>query len=265
MSHAEDVSMVDTESVTGRRVKHEPSTPMDGSDFVRPTIEGTPGQTVRRALQSGVNKRKRGAREDSESSDAVLAPRQDKSVVIANRNFNRLAAPIMNDIQGHKHASLFGNPVRDKDAEGYSDIIRRPQDLKSIRTAIIAGNRAVNAATASESFASSTTSQRDTGGIVLLPVSEDLVPPKAIVNSGQLEKEIMRMFANAVMFNPGDEEVVQDAREMAESVEAQIAKFREVERSSVVLPTLSESGTRRASEADADEEESSVGKRRKVG
>lgn len=268
MSHGEDVSMVDTESVTGRRVKHEPSTPMDGSDFVRPTIEGTPGQTARRAIQSGTTKRKRGAREDSEVSDAMLAPRQDKSVVVANRNFNRLSSTIMNDIQSHKHASLFSNPVREKDAEGYSDIIKRPQDLKTIRMAITAGNRAVNAATASDSFASSTSSQREVGGIVMLPVSEDLVPPKAIVNSAQLEKEVMRMFANAVMFNPGDDEVVQDAREMADSVEGQIAKFREVERSSTAvsaLPTVSESGVRKASEGEDGEEESGVGKRRKVG
>lgn len=238
---------------------------MESSDFVRPTTEGTPGQTARRGFQP--NKRKRGAREDSEVSDVMpLAPRQDKSVVIANRNFNRLSQTITNDIQSHKHASLFSNPVRDRDAEGYSDIIRRPQDLKSIRTAITAGNRAVNAATASDSFASSTTSQpRDSGGIVVLPVSEDLIPPRAIVNSGQLEKEVMRMFANAVMFNPGDDDVVHDAREMAKDVEAQIAKFREVERSSAVLATLSEGGTARASEADGDEEDSQVGKRRKVG
>jgi len=264
MSHAEDVSMADAESLTGRRVKHEPSTPMESSDLVRPTTEGTPNQTGRRSY--GTSKRKRGTREDSEVSDVVpLHPRQDKSIVIAHRNFNRLSQTITNDIQSHKHASLFSNPVRDKDAEGYSDIIRRPQDLKSIRTAITAGNRAVNAATASD-LPSSIAQPRD-GSIVVLPVSEELVPPKAIVNPGQLEKEVMRMFANAVMFNPGDDDVVHDAREMARDVEAQIAKFREVERSSgATLPTLSEgTGTRLASEAD--EEDSQVGgsKRRKVG
>jgi hypothetical protein len=200
-------------------------------------------------------------------SDGVqLQLRQDKSVVIANRNFNRLSQTITNDIQSHKHASLFSNPVRDRDAEGYSDIIRRSQDLKSIRTAIAAGNRAVNAAIASDSFASSTASQPRDGAIVVLPVSEDLIPPKAIVNPGQLEKEVMRMFANAVMFNPGDEDVVHDAREMAKDVEAQIAKFREVERSAgQTMPALSEA--RGASEADGGEDESQAGgsKRRKIG
>lgn len=35
-----------------------------------------------------------------------------------------------------------------------------------------------------------------------LPISEELVPPKGIVNNAQLEKELMLMFANAIMFNP---------------------------------------------------------------
>ncbi|KIW01252.1 uncharacterized protein PV09_07294 [Verruconis gallopava] len=288
LSHVEDMSMADAASVTGRRVKPEPSTPMESSDFVHPTIEGTPGggQTTRRGAATGNNKRKRGTREDSDASDvppALLHPRQDKSVVVANKNFSRLSATIMNDIQSHKHASLFSNPVRDRDAEGYSKIIRRPQDLKSIRAGITAGNRAVNAATASESFASFTASQphRDAGGIVMLPVSEELVPPKGIVNSAQLEKEVMRMFANAVMFNPGNEDVVLDAREMAQSVEAQITKFREVERSSVAAAGLTFSGmvppqSGPLSESAAtgggdgfeeqeEMEESSVGKRRKIG
>lgn len=37
---------------------------------------------------------------------------------------------------------------------------------------------------------------------LLLPISEELVPPKGIVNNAQLEKELMLMFANAIMFNP---------------------------------------------------------------
>jgi hypothetical protein len=36
---------------------------------------------------------------------------------------------------------------------------------------------------------------------IWLPISEDLIPPKGIINYAQLEKELMRIFANAVMFN----------------------------------------------------------------
>lgn len=167
----------------------------------------------------------------------------------------------MNDITSHRHASLFGNPVRDRDAEGYSTMIRRPTDLKSIKVAIAAGNKAVNAAHVS---ADSTTSG------VSLPWSEDLIPPKAIVNSAQLEREIMRMLANAVMFNPGEEDVVADSREMFESAEASLVNFRSAEKTA----DTSTSASRRRGESemsqgqDEEEKEGSVptttGKRRRV-
>jgi hypothetical protein len=65
--------------------------------------------------------------------------------------------------------------------------------LKSIRSAITAGHRAATAA-APEDLNPNASS-------AWLPISEDLVPPKGIINYAQLEKELMRMFANAVMFN----------------------------------------------------------------
>jgi len=65
--------------------------------------------------------------------------------------------------------------------------------------------------------------------VVLLDKTADLIPPKAIVNSSQLEKEVLRMFANAVMFNPGNDGIVQDAREMADDIEAKVRDWRQVE------------------------------------
>lgn len=85
---------------------------------------------------------------------------------------------------------MFARPLTERDAPGYKDLIYRPQDLKSIKTAITAGNRALIAANSSGE------------NNVELPASPDIVPPKGIVNSAQLEKELMRMFANAIMFNP---------------------------------------------------------------
>jgi hypothetical protein len=35
-----------------------------------------------------------------------------------------------------------------------------------------------------------------------LPSSEELVPPKGIINSAQLERELVHMFSNAIMYNP---------------------------------------------------------------
>jgi hypothetical protein len=159
----------------------------------------------------------------------------------------------MNDIQSHKHASTFSAAVRAKDAEGYYDIIKRPTDLKSIQKAIATGSKQV-AAAASDTPAGS---PGGLGGVVELPVTTDNMPPKSIVNAAQLEKELMRMFVNAVMFNPGEDGVVADARQMFETVQQSVSSWRNVER---------RSGRAEVEDTPTVEEEEvvQVSKRRKV-
>ena len=137
----------------------------------------------------------------------------------------------MNDINSHKHASTFTTAVRAKDAEGYYDIIKRPTDLKSIQKAIATGSKQVAAAAAATDTPVGSPGVAG-GGVVELPNTSDHRPPKSIVNAGQLEKELMRMFVNAVMFNPGEDGVVEDAREMFKTVEQSVGNWRNVERSS---------------------------------
>ncbi|KAK7518752.1 Bromodomain-containing protein [Phyllosticta citriasiana] len=256
-SHAEEPSA---------SVKPEPSTPAETIETdAQSTTEATPtsgGRRTRRragTLQSVAeqptgtanNKRKRDQREESETprpeveDEVNMASPAPPTFVVASRNFSRMSAPVLNDISSHKHASLFSTPVKAKDAEGYYDIIRRPQDLKSIRAAIQNGSRAVTAATASNADTplgnspsqgpSTPTHFSSSSTHITLPISEDLVPPKGIVNSAQLEKELMRMFANAVMFNSGADGVVKDAVEMATDVEASVANWRAAERPSALV------------------------------
>jgi hypothetical protein len=166
----------------------------------------------------------------------------------------------MDDINSHRHASYFALPVRDKDAPGYSAIIKQPQNLKSIRTAIAVGAKAVNnAATASIDSPSASTGTPTKGaagdsGMVELERTIDLIPPKGIVNGAQLEKEIMRVFANAVMFNPGEDGMVSDTREMFEDVEKGIAQWRGAEKEA-------ESGVMEVGDEEGREKS---GKRRKI-
>ncbi|KAF2190595.1 hypothetical protein K469DRAFT_721500 [Zopfia rhizophila CBS 207.26] len=227
-SHTETVS-ADNESNVGYRVKSERGTSVD---IIEEDPVGTPSQptTSRRRASTlqyiQTNKRKRNAREASiAESEEPGTPGLPK--VIAPRHFSRMCNPIMNDIGSHKHASTFTTAVKAKDAEGYYDIIKRPTDLKTIQKAIAAGAKVV-AAAASDTPAGS---PGGGGGNVVLPLSADVIPPKAIVNSGQLEKELMRMFVNAVMFNAGEEGVVEDAREMFESVQQSVSSWRSAERS----------------------------------
>ncbi|KAF2497700.1 hypothetical protein BU16DRAFT_580315 [Lophium mytilinum] len=224
-SHAETMS-ADHESAMGYRVKTEPGTSTDMVEEDR-SATNTPVASTRRrggtlqSLQS--NKRKRHVRETSVADSEEMPSTPGLQTVIAPRHFSRMCNPVMNDILSHKHASIFSNAVKEKDAEGYYDIIKRPQDLKSIRTAIAAGAKAVQAAASSDTPAGS---PGGGGGNVILPLSAEVVPPKAIVNSAQLEKEFMRMFANAVMFNTGEDGVVQDAKEMYEAVEKSVTTWR---------------------------------------
>lgn len=136
----------------------------------------------------------------------------DLSVVAITKNFARKAAPVLNDVNAHKLAGIFAKPLTERDAPGYRDLIYRPQDLKSIRAAVGRGSRAANALidemdTKAEEggsgIGSPANKQHPTAlGPVLVSKTDSLMPPKGIVNSAQLEMEFVRIFANAVMFNP---------------------------------------------------------------
>ena len=170
-----------------------------------------------------LDKRKRGSQEPSAIPESVgdeerrqglsaspsieTRPRpRSPPLVRATRNFPRTTAHLLNDIGTHRFASLFASAVKEKDAPGYGELIYRPQDLKSIKSAILHGGKAVAAYMGSCSGESSmqsstTTKPTTTSGSIWMPSNPDIVPPIGIVNSAQLEKELMRMFANAVMFN----------------------------------------------------------------
>ncbi|KAL8672744.1 MAG: hypothetical protein Q9168_002798 [Polycauliona sp. 1 TL-2023] len=133
--------------------------------------------------------------------------------ILASRNFPRTSATLMNDISAHKLANIFAKPLTEREAPGYPSFIYRPQDLKSIKQAITIGNRALTAYIEQErdEDGDGNSSSKDIIPIagasegdvrVWVKKHEDFLPPKGIVNSAQLEKEIMRVFANAVMFNP---------------------------------------------------------------
>ncbi|KAJ5437621.1 Bromodomain [Penicillium cf. griseofulvum] len=229
-------------------------------------------------------KRKRGVSEALEiEPHPADIPRFDTTqYVMATRNFHRTAAPIMNDVATHKLASIFAKPISERDAPGYQDLIYHPSDLKSIKSAIHQGSKAV--ATAGESAStpagdgeSPIPGTPSKGGILMLQKSEDFVPPKGIVNSAQLEKELIRMFANAIMFNPipqrgfgpafpmssdrgsrestqvGDSDeggIIQDSLEMFEDVQQAVTRWRAAERTADELANKNVLSLRRGSASD---------------
>ena len=257
ISHTETIA--DTDSQAGHRIKTERRGSLDDGLDDEPV--NTPSQMITRrrgtapTTAPSSTRRKRNAREASlaESEDAHGTPSPGQRTIIAHRNFNRTCGAMLDEIMSHKHASIFTTAVKPKDAEGYYDIIKRPTDLSTIKKALNNGAKYVT------SLASDTPigSPGGSGATIELPISSDVVPPKAIVNPAQLEKELMRMFVNAMMFNPGEDGVVEDAREMFESVQRSVSSWRNVHGRS--------SGRDQGEGTPIDgEEEGTSSKRRKV-
>lgn len=223
-------------------VKLEPSTPasvLDQPEHAQePAATPASGPMTRKrrgTLQSqpqpppSKRKRQQSPAAVDEDPDAAGSPPPRRTTVTATRNFAKMTTTIMNDITSHKHGTYFTGPVRDKDASGYSEIIKQPQHLKSVRAAIIAGTRAIAAATSTLDSPAATATDGSSTTVELERTAENM-PPKAIVNGAQLEKEVYRMFANAVMFNPGEDGLVADTREMFRDVEVMIRDWRGAEK-----------------------------------
>ncbi|KAL9078350.1 MAG: hypothetical protein Q9157_002742 [Trypethelium eluteriae] len=281
ISHAES-SVQDNEPSSQRTVKPEPPSTPAGSGALSDIAasESTPTEarvTRRRAgtLQSTIDtaqKRKRPTREQSESPPPMEMPPSSpgKQYISASRNFSRTSLTIMNDITSHKYASYFAQPVTERQAEGYHDIVYRGQDLRTIQKLINNGSKVIaGMISANPSFDASQPPLASPGGpsggsgTVLVPANPNIMPPHAIVNSSQLEKEIMRMFANAVMFNPGDEGMVKETREMAEDVQQMVRQWRGAERTQTGTPV--HSGARaKGDEEDEGGDEEGASKRRKL-
>lgn len=293
----DEESVAEVGNVPLEKIKHElPGTPTNIQE--PPELEGRASgarkgaaalpQTEERPGR-GRPKRKRGISDAPEPEPVPTEPirpesTQSASFVLCPRNFPRTGAPIMNDVTMHKHASIFAKPLAERDAPGYRDLIYRPQDLKSIKSSIHQGSRAVAAATEAASTPAAdgespapnagTTSKN---AVLVLPKTEDVIPPKAIVNSAQLEKELIRMFANAVMFNPipqrgfgpafpmisdgGSREstqvpepdeggIIKDTLEMFEDVEQAVTRWRAAERTADELASKSILSLRRGSTSD---------------
>lgn len=212
ISHADELSM-DNNTSSHARIKPEPpSTPVidEDSEITETaadegfgTLTGRRRQTIR-----GLETSSEGDRAGPQSKHDNIASSKNPHLILGSRNFPRTSATIMNDISAHKLASMFAKPLTEREAPGYRDLIYRPQDLKSIKSAIAAGSKALVAA-ADSLGAGSTSSPAPTGpgtpskgaSNIWVPATAEVTPPKGIVNSAQLEKELMRMFANAVMFN----------------------------------------------------------------
>ncbi|KAI0432838.1 hypothetical protein F5Y09DRAFT_300536 [Xylaria sp. FL1042] len=171
-------------------IKNEEATPQTLQEAIDTAAnESLQGRTPA-AMNSLSNKRKR---QDSPSQPVSPTP---ATHVLWTRAFHKISMTALDQIIGHRHANMFANPIKPRLAPGYYDIILRPQDLRGIQKAITAGSKAAAAAVATMPDVDPNSPS------AWLPVSVDLVPPRGIINIAQLERELIHMFANAIMYNP---------------------------------------------------------------
>ncbi|KAK9450435.1 uncharacterized protein V1518DRAFT_210943 [Limtongia smithiae] len=108
-----------------------------------------------------------------------------------NRKFQTIVAPLLSNISSNRSASFFTSRVNENDAPDYYNLIHQPTDLRTIKAMVKDGR---------------------------------------IQNSSELEREVMKMFANAVMYNSWDSDISEWSREMQRETETLIAVFRGAER-----------------------------------
>ncbi|RSL94455.1 hypothetical protein CDV31_014310 [Fusarium ambrosium] len=190
MSHTDDHTTQPSESAP--KIKDEDATPRPTEDTGDTTAdESVPGRPLivtPSSVSSRLHKRKR--------QDTPSDPPPTTTQVLWTRGFTKVSSSALDQISSHRDANMFATALREKDAPNYHQIVLQPQDITSIRSAIKHGNKAAVQAAAGLPGGDPGTAH------VWLPLSDELVPPKGIINSAQLERELVHMFCNAIMYNP---------------------------------------------------------------
>ncbi|KAF5021376.1 hypothetical protein F66182_6565 [Fusarium sp. NRRL 66182] len=188
MSHTDEPTTQASESAP--KIKDEEATPRPteetGDTTADESIPGRPQIVTPSSVSSRLHKRKR---------QGTPNPPSETTQVLWTRGFTKVSSSALDQISSHRDANMFATALREKDAPNYRQIVLQPQDITSIRAAIKHGNKAAVQAANSLPGGDPGTAH------VWLPLSDELVPPKGIINSAQLERELVHMFCNAIMYN----------------------------------------------------------------
>lgn len=173
------------------KIKDEDATPRPAEETGDTTADesapGRPQLFTPSSVSSRLAKRKR--------QDTPTEAPPPTTHVLWTRGFTKVSSSALDQISSHRDANMFATALREKDAPNYRQIVLQPQDITSIRSAIKHGNKAAVQSAASLPGGDPGTAH------VWLPLSEELVPPRGIINSAQLERELVHMFCNAIMYN----------------------------------------------------------------
>ncbi|THH15488.1 hypothetical protein EW146_g4990 [Bondarzewia mesenterica] len=107
-----------------------------------------------------------------------------------SKKFQSVIIMLHSQISQHRNGNIFHNPIKNSEAPDYREIVKRPMDLKTIKTRIKDG---------------------------------------AISNSAEFQRDVYLMFANSMMYNRPKSDIYNMAEEMMLESEAQINSFRQTE------------------------------------
>ncbi|KAJ4478152.1 hypothetical protein J3R30DRAFT_3702892 [Lentinula aciculospora] len=152
-------------------------------------------QSKRRASSSDDNPRElRRLRADSEPVDdedgfpsSSRRRRQDNQ---ASKRFQNVIGMLHSQISAHRNGTIFHSPIKNSEAPDYHEIVKRPMDLKTIKSRIKDG---------------------------------------VISNSQEFQRDIYLMFANAMMYNRPGSDVYNMTEDMMLESEGYIQTFRQTE------------------------------------
>lgn len=117
---------------------------------------------------------------DEGKSPSLPSGNDDFDAAAALKRFQSTIMPVLNNIASHRYASVFSNPVSDKEAPNYSSVVKCPMDIKKIRAQIKSGE---------------------------------------LANLQAFQRAVVLMLSNAVMYNPEEGEVTKMATELFDHAE----------------------------------------------
>lgn len=127
--------------------------------------------------KKGTRTSKRGTLREEARSPAPSSTAEDADNAATLKRFQSTILPVLNNIASHRFASVFSNPVSNKEAPNYSNVVKSPLDIKTIRAQVKSGD---------------------------------------IPNMQTFERAVTLMLANAIMYNAEQSEVAKMAREVYE-------------------------------------------------
>ncbi|KAG6844906.1 hypothetical protein H0H87_002605 [Tephrocybe sp. NHM501043] len=107
-----------------------------------------------------------------------------------HKRFQAVIGMLHSQISQHRNGNIFHNPIKNSEAPDYHEIVKRPMDLKTIKMRVKDGS---------------------------------------ITNSQEYQRDIMLMFANAMMYNRPGSDVHTMAEDMMVESEDHIKAFRQTE------------------------------------